>query len=368
MRLLLIVLLLSLPTSLRAGEIIRVAVVENATDAVLTSRSGFTIKTASGTRLGRPSTSAEIGIQKGITINGRDSLEKELLFVPSSGGKILLNQSPYEGTFRIKKTPEGLLITNEVDLERYLEGVVPAEMPPDWEREALKAQAVISRTYALYKKKENQGKGYDLAGSVLGQVYKGSISDPRTSSAISQTRGKVLTYDEELALTFFHSTSAGPTEDASERWNIDLPYLKGVSCPLDRDSPYFQWERTITLRDLEEGLQKLGYPVGAVATLTPLQWSRAGRLLTVRILYDGGEIILKAEDLRKALGFRVLPSTHFAIDSFGREIYIRGSGYGHGVGLCQWGANVMARQGLNFEEILLYYYPGVILSSYEELK
>jgi len=369
MRLVMLALLFfSLPTSLSAGEIIRVAVIENATRVVLTSRDGFSVKSGSGVKMGRPITSAEIGVQKGITLNRRDSLEKELLFVPSPGGKIFLNQSPYEGIFRIRKIGESLLVTNEIDLERYLEGVVPAEMPPDWEGEALKVQAVISRTYALYKKKENQGKGYDLAGSVLGQVYKGGIADPRTSASIAQTRGKVLAFGEELALTFFHSTSAGPTEDASERWNIDLPYLKGVSCPLDRDSPYFQWERTITLHDLEQGLRKLGYPVAAVATLTPLQWSRGGRILTVRILHDGGEIILKAEDLRKALGFRVLPSTHFMIDSFGRELHIRGNGYGHGVGLCQWGANVMAQQGLKSEEILLYYYPGVTLRSYEEIK
>ena len=369
MRVLLAALLFfSLPVSLRAGEIIRIAVVENAAHLLLTSHEGFFVKSISGIKLGRPLVSAEIGIQKGITVNRRDSLEKELLFIPSQGDKISLNKTPYEGILRVKRTAEGLLVTNEVELERYLQGVVPAEMPPDWEGEALKAQAVISRTYALYKKKENQGKGYDLAGSVLGQVYKGAIADPRTSASIAQTRGMVLTYEDELALTFFHSTSAGPTEDASERWNIDLPYLKGVSCPLDRDSPYFQWERTITLRDLEEALRRSGYSVRAVATLTPLQWSRAGRLLTVRILHDGGEIILKAEDLRKALGFRILPSTHFAIDSFGREIHIRGNGYGHGVGLCQWGANVMAQQGLKFEEILLYYYPGVTLRSYEEIK
>lgn len=369
MRLFIIALLLfSFPASLNAGEIIRIAVVENAKQVVLTSRDGFFVKSGAGVKLGRQMNSAEIGIQKGITVNRKDSLEKELLFVPVSGGRISLGQAPYEGIFRVRKTPDGLLVTNELDLERYLEGVVPAEMPPDWEGEALKAQAVISRTYALYKKRENQGRGYDLAGSVLGQVYKGGIADPRTSFSIAKTRGQVLTYDGELALTFFHSTSAGPTEDASERWNIDRPYLKGVSCPLDRDSPYFQWERTITLRDLEEGLRKAGHPVRAVATLTPLQWSRAGRLLTVRILHDGGEIILKAEELRKALGFRVLPSTHFTIDSFGRDLQVRGNGYGHGVGLCQWGANVMARQGLKFEEILLYYYPGVTLKSYEEIK
>lgn len=357
-------------TAARAGETIRVALVENAAQVSITSSEGFFIKTPSGERLSsHPLTSADIQIQKGLAVNRQDTLEKELFFLPRRGGKITVNRQTYDGVIRVKKKPEGLLVVNEIDLERYLQGVVPAEMPPDWELEALKVQAVISRTYALYQKESRKEKDYDLVNSVLGQVYQGdSVKDRRTSLAIVQTKGQVVTYEGALALTFFHSTSAGPTEDASERWNISLPYLKGVSCPLDRDSPYHEWKRTISLDDLEAALGKMGYPVGAIATLTPLQWSRAGRLLTVRILYSGGELIVKAEDLRKALGYKVLPSTRFTIDSFGREVQIRGMGYGHGVGLCQWGAKVMAESGLNFDEILLYYYPGVTLQSYEEIK
>ncbi|TAK09079.1 MAG: SpoIID/LytB domain-containing protein [Candidatus Manganitrophaceae bacterium] len=359
-----------LPTAAWAGETIRVALVENAAQVLVTSSEGFFIKTPSGERLSdHPVTSAEIRIQKGLVVNRKETLEKELLFLPRRGGKIAVNRQIFDGVISIKKRPEGLLVVNEIDIERYLQGVVPAEMPPDWEMEALKVQAVISRTYALYQRESRRGKEYDLVNSVLGQVYQGdSIKDSRASLAIAQTRGQVLTYEGGLALTFFHSTSAGPTEDASERWNISLPYLKGVSCPLDRDSPYHEWKRTISLDALESALGKMGYPVGAIATLAPLQWSRAGRLLTVRILYSGGELIVKAEDLRKALGYKILPSTHFTIDSFGREVQIRGMGYGHGVGLCQWGAKVMAESGLNFDEILLYYYPGVTLQSYEEIK
>ena len=363
-------LLLFLPAAAWAEETIRVALIENAAQVLVTSSEGFFIKTPAGQRLSdHPLPSAEIRIQKGLLVNRKETPEKELVFLPRRGGKIAVNRQVYDGIIRVKKKPEGLLVINEVDLERYLQGVVPAEMPPDWELEALKVQAVISRTYALYQRENRKGKEYDLINSVLGQVYQGeSVENSRTSLAIAQTRGQVLTYQGALALTFFHSTSAGPTEDASERWNIALPYLKGVSCPLDRDSPYHEWKRTISLDDLEAALGKMGYPVGAIATLTPLRWSRAGRLLTVRVLYAGGELILKADDLRKALGYKILPSTHFTIDSLGREVKISGMGYGHGVGLCQWGAKVMAESGLNFDEILLYYYPGVTLQSYEEIK
>jgi stage II sporulation protein D len=367
---LIVLFLFFFPTAAPGAEIIRVALIENAAQVLVTSSEGFFIKTSSGDLLRQhPLTSAELRIQKGLTVNREETDQQELFFLPRRGGKIAINRHLYDGTIRIKMKNGGLLVVNEVDLERYLQGVVPAEMPPDWELEALKVQSVISRTYALYQRESRKGKEYDLVNTVLGQVYKGeSVKDSRASLAIAQTKGQVLTYEGALALTFFHSTSAGPTEDASERWDMPLPYLKGVSCPLDRDSPYFEWERTIPLDDLEAALGKLGHPVGAIATLTPLQWSRAGRLLTVRILYSGGELIIKTEDLRKALGYKTLPSTRFTIERFGKEVQIRGMGYGHGVGLCQWGAKVMAESGLNFDEILLYYYPGVTLQPYEEIK
>ncbi|MFY9269182.1 MAG: SpoIID/LytB domain-containing protein [Candidatus Manganitrophaceae bacterium] len=352
------------------GETIRVALQEGVQQVHLSSREEFFVMTPAGEKITpQPLSSADIRVKKSLIFNGKERSEKELLFLPRRGGKIIINRQTYDGLIRVKRKPEGLLVVNEIDIERYLRGVVPAEMSPDWEPEALKVQAVISRTYALYQRENRKQKDFDLVNTVLGQVYQGeSGEDGRASAAISKTKGKVLTYEGGLAVTFFHSTSAGPTEDAAERWNISAPYLKGVNCPLDRDSPYHDWKRSIPLETLERALEKIGYSVGAIATLTPLEWSRAGRLLTVRILSSGGEWIIKAEDLRKALGYKVLPSTRFTVESFGKEIRINGMGYGHGVGLCQWGAKVMAEKGLSFDEILLYYYPGVRLQSYEEIK
>ncbi|MBI3358904.1 MAG: SpoIID/LytB domain-containing protein [Nitrospirae bacterium] len=352
------------------AETLRVILMEEHGIVRLTSTKPFTVHTGSS-RVSVESAYqvAEISLRKGVTtpagiaVNGINSLQKMLTFVPQRGGKLFVNGLPYLGSILIKARNGALSVVNEVDLEEYLQGVVPAEMPSDWPMDALKTQAVISRTYALYQKRNNTNKEYDLPASVLGQVYKGeSVTHPRAVEAIEKTEGIIATYKGDAALTYFHSTSAGPTEDADERWGIDFPYLKGVSCPLDFASPYFTWQKEIPLSTLENSLDKVG--VGAIATLTPLSYSKAGRILMVRILHARGETFLKAEELRRLLGYQTLPSTHFKIDSFGKILKISGMGWGHGVGLCQWGAKVMAERGLEYDEIVQYYYPGVKLQHY----
>ncbi len=130
----------------------------------------------------------------------------------------------------------GLLVVNDLDLEAYVKSVVPSEVPVTWPFEALKAQAIVARTFALHKKAERGGQAFDVDATVQSQVYGGLGSeDPRASEAVDATAGIVVMYEGRLALTSYHSTSAGPTEDAAEVWGIDLPYLKGVACPFDED-------------------------------------------------------------------------------------------------------------------------------------
>jgi stage II sporulation protein D len=252
-------------------------------------------------------------------------------------------------------------VINELDLESYVAGVVRWEMNPAWHPEALKAQAVAARTYALYQQQANAGREYDLVSSTQDQVYRGRSNDPRVQYAVEATRGLVLMHDKSPILAAFFSTAAGPTEDAFTVWAKDLPYLKGVDCPFDANSPYFRWRATFKLEDLEAGLRRQGIVIGTIANLTTLTHSRAGRVVRLRVLHSGGELILRGEELRRAIGYTVIPSTLFEVELVGREAVLSGRGAGHAVGLCQWGAKELAVLGYTFSTILHYYFPGTDL-------
>jgi stage II sporulation protein D len=255
---------------------------------------------------------------------------------------------------------DGMLsVINELDIEEYVKGVVPSEMSAGWHPEALKVQAVAARTYALYQKMLNGGRDYDVVAGTQDQVYRGRHGvDQRVREAVETTRGLVVAYENSPILAAFSSTAAGPTEDAMTVWAKDLPYLKGVECPFDENSPYYQWRTQFTVGELEQALRRQGLSVGTIATFTPYSYSRAGRVDRVRILHSGGELILRGQDLRKAVGYSVIPSTQFEVDALGHDVILTGRGSGHAVGLCQWGAKEMAEQGHSYASILRYYFPG----------
>jgi stage II sporulation protein D len=256
----------------------------------------------------------------------------------------------------------GVLVINHVDLEEYVKGVVPAEINSAWHFEMLKVQAVAARTYALYQHMLSPSREYDVVASIQDQVYRGRQGvDARVEQAVESTRGQVVTYQNAPIYAAFSSTAAGLTEDAVVVWSKDLPYLKGVECPFDLESPFFQWKASFKLETLEKNLRQQGFAVGAIATMMPLSHSRAGRVATLRILHSKGELILRGEELRKAVGYTVILSTQFTIDSIGEEVVLSGYGAGHAVGLCQWGAKELAQLGYSYSSILRYYYPGTDL-------
>jgi stage II sporulation protein D len=252
----------------------------------------------------------------------------------------------------------GLSVINELDLEEYVKGVVPSEMNAAWHSEALKVQAVAARTYALYQKMLNDGRDYDVVAGTQDQVYRGRDGlDQRVHDAVETTRGLVVAYRNAPILAAFSSTAGGPTEDAMNVWAKDLPYLKGVDCPFDENSPYYQWRAQFTIDELEQSLRKHGMTVGTIATLTPFSYTRAGRVDRLRILHSHGELVLRGQDLRKAVGYGIIPSTQFEIDALGHDVILSGRGSGHAVGLCQWGAKEMAERGHSYTSILRYYFP-----------
>ncbi len=285
-----------------------------------------------------------------------------------AGGGGALTKWPVRGGVQVWQRGRGLLVVNEVGIEDYVMGVVPAEVNAGWHPEVLKAQAVAARTYALYQRTLNAGREYDVVAGTQDQVYQGLRGvDERVAQAVDSTRGVVVSHQGRPIYAAFSSTAAGPTEDSMNVWSKDLPYLRGVDCPFDTNSPYYRWRVSVPFDKLERSLRHMGLPVGSIASLTPFGYSRAGRVTRLRVLHSQGELILRGEDLRKVVGYSTLPSTRFDVESGAQEVVFTGFGSGHGVGMCQWGAKQLAELGYPFQTILSYYYPGTELKSVAEV-
>ena len=365
----LVFLLLPVPGS--ANDLIRVLLVQDAQRLEVSAAGGLTVRLPNGETRVVADTVVARPIPGGLTVNG-ETVAGDSIVVRSRNGDLTVRngsngggeQKPLVVTGSLKLLVRGgaLQLVNEVDLEEYTKGVVPAEMSPAWHPEALKAQAVVARTYALYQRTLNAARDYDLVATVQDQVYQGRQGiDQRVQQAVESTRGLAVAYQNAPIYAAFSSTAAGPTEDAVNVWSKDLPYLKGVDCPFDENAPRYQWRTALKLSELENTFRRQGVDVGAIASLTPFAYSRAGRVTKLRILHSRGELILRGEDFRRLIGYSVIPSTQFDVDVMGWELVLSGRGAGHAVGLCQWGAKEMAEHGYSYATILAYYFPGTEL-------
>ncbi|MGC8716936.1 MAG: SpoIID/LytB domain-containing protein [bacterium] len=263
------------------------------------------------------------------------------------GEDIYINGNPYRGSVRILFRGEKILVINILPLEDYLYSVVPSEMPYYWPIEALKAQAVLARTYTLKALSRNSKKDYDLTDSIDSQLYKGKTEEHQsTNEAVDATKGEVVLYNNLLAEVFYHSTCGGHTEDATNIWNIEkLPYLKGVECNYCTESQWKSWQRVIKREDWKNLIGD-----GDMS----IRYDSSGRLM-----YINGISGTKVRDVFH------LPSTFIVgIEVKEDRVIINGKGNGHGVGLCQWGARGMAERGFNYKEIIAYYFPGVTVDAY----
>jgi len=279
--------------------------------------------------------------------------------VGSMKGDLLVMGTRYSGNINVWKGESGLYLINELPMEEYIKDVVTEEVGPNWEMEALKAQAVVSRTYALYQKRMNGDSIYHLASSVLHQVYKGNNHDVRVAYAVAETNGEILTFDNRPIAAFFHSTCGGRTENPEDVFGKSYPYLRSVqsNCEI---SPYWIWERRIQITEIERALNMSGIKVISIKSYTSTK-----RVKQLNITSDAKITTINATDLRKALGWSRLPSTNFTIVREGDSMIFEGKGYGHGVGLCQWSTQEMAREGKNYKEILSFFYPGTIIQLHE---
>src|SRR3989338_172331 len=298
--------------------------------------------------------------QYGIQIN-QTFAQVRKLELKSNEGKIAVNGRLYTGTFIVYVDPgKGLTFVHDVSVEEYLRGVLPLEVNPRWPVEALKAQAVVARTFALFKAIEKKDQPYMLTDKVTSQVYGGELYRQKaTDEAVRLTQGEVLTYQNQIIPAYFHANCGGRTEKADEVWPVvPNPVLQGVVCLYCKGLKHSSWSLSLPLKDIEKVMQKRGYPAKNLSGLLFEDFDLSGRSRKVRLKYPYGESVIKADDFRSFIGNDRLKSLKVQVTVKEGVAHFKGKGWGHGIGFCQWGAKGQAAQGRNYREILLFYLPG----------
>lgn len=331
-----------------------------------------------------------------VLSGGGHSMEMETREFSNEDGSCLavaldtkaLKQACYPGSFAFRAKNGKLDAINIVDVEDYLRGVIPYEIGKlDSSRiEALKAQAVAARTYAYKHFNSREALGFDVYADTKDQVYKGlEGSTPLTDAAVKATAGVVITYNGEFIIAYYHSTCGGKTETLAT-WNRpDLPYLKSTSdlmkdgTPYCKESSYTKWDRTFTDKEVLEMVRRnadeakakySGFKPESIKKIKSIKIKDklpGGRIMTLQVLTDKGTLEILTDRTRWLFkkGSNILPSSKFSIKHDGSTWTLTGSGFGHGVGMCQMGVRARAKDGQSFEQILTHYYPGITLEKFQ---
>lgn len=286
------------------------------------------------------------------------------LRVTSALGSIKVNRKGYSGVVELSVSNGGLLIVNELPLEKYLVGLINSEISSTWPMESIKTQAVIARTYAVAKRDERKRAYYHLESTVMDQAYDGSdMEDSRAARGVNETSGQVLTWDGKVIQAFYHATCGGRTEASENVWGFALPYLKGVDCEYCANGNSNRWEIALPLTKIAAALKLPG-----VADIKAGVRNGRGRLKDLIIGASKGTVVMPATKFRMSVGSTVVKSTNFTLRLDDGVAYLNGTGYGHGVGLCQWGARQRALDGFTYSEILSYYYPGTEIRDIKDIR
>ncbi len=302
-----------------------------------------------------------------------DLKNKVKFVVKSSDGRgIWVGQKRYSGILNLLVLDSEILVINILGIEKYLSSVVGSEMPAKWPLEALKAQAIASRTYAL---KQKGNPIYDVDSTQKNQVYNGLESRTyKTVRAVRSTRSLVLTYKNKLINALFHSSSGGMTENSQDVWKNEYPYLSSVR-DFDRNNPKLQWKKKFSSGEL----QKLFPEIGGIKKIEILNITNTGRVKIVQIFGKYGSDQILGVDIRKRMNlkstfmrFKFIEDKKYISDNdnsnnpIEKTLIVFGQGSGHGVGMSQWGARYMASKGQKAERILKHFYKGVRIKPFSK--
>jgi stage II sporulation protein D len=357
---------------------LRVAIKNKVSEVKVGSSTTAVVKDAAGRPLGEiQGMNAFVAEQRGNSV-ALDQWQSGLIWIePSNGGFAWIGDRWYRGRTLVVPTKDGLTAVNYVDLEHYLYSVLGGEMNGNWPQEALKAQAVAARSYALYQRKSGNNI-FDVGDTAAWQVYRGVQDEsPGTQAAVEATKSQVLICNKKLPCrgqiieAVFHSASGGHTEDVENVWLQPLPYLRGVP-DFDQKAPVYEWSKSFTGSQMSSLISGVG-KVLCMEPEAPPRPMKTGRVKKMKVVGEGGTKTVTGDDLREALGLR---STLFAIGPDCSQISLKsgpkptppttftvnGRGFGHGLGMSQWGAYQMALEKKNYQQIVLHYYTDTELA------
>lgn len=351
----------------------RAALPETVRVAVLTDLSRLELQAhnavlfSKGDRIQLPANAVIVVKERSVLINGREFPTPVSIH---NSSPILINGKRYHGDLEITAST----LINRIPMDVYLRGVLSSEMPEGWPLEALKAQAVVSRTYVYKKILAGRDGPFDIGATELHQKYDFLDVNQKIDDAVSQTEGLILLYRDEPIEAFFHSCSGGRTESSRDIFQRDLPYLRSIPDPYCGGNGRFSWSLALSSSQLLDALKRVQtqdfnavHGGVAIRDLRIYRRTSSGRVKEFALILENGETYVVAGNaLRLAVdpkSFKSLLIDVITRERRGGENYftLEGRGYGHGVGMSQWGAKEMAERGFSFRQILSHYYPGTTI-------
>lgn len=340
----------------QAAVQLRVAIEQGARQVQVGSSTNAIVRNSAGEKVGEI---AAMNSFSAVPNSGNVALanwqSQQLWIEPSNDGYVWIDNRWYRGKTQLVPTGNGVTAINHVDIEQYLASVVGAEMIASWPQEALKAQAVAARSYALHERSKSSSPLFDLGDTQGHQVYKGITSETNTTqAAVAATSGQVMTYNGSVILAAFHSSSGGHTENVEDVWIQPLPYLRGVP-DFDQGTPSYQWTQSFSSSELGRKISG----VGNVTAIAPVKVTPNGRIESVQVRGTQGTRTMDGDAFRRALS---LKSALFTAAPTAGGFQLKGKGFGHGIGMSQWGAYNLASQGTGYQQILAHYYQNTTLA------
>jgi len=332
-------------------------------------------------RLDRCDVRPDPGDPNGVMLGTRRLSNPVVRVLPDTDGALSYNDRRYRGYLVARRLGDGFLVINVVDIESYLRGVLRGELPRYFHSETYVVQAIVSRTYALYQRLVNGGqRPWDVTADTSSQVYRGIEGESsKSDQAVESTTGIVCAWDSpqgrKIFCTYFSSTCGGMNQDVRNvKGGPPIGPLAGnVKCPYCTQAEWYTWPTQTISKEritstVKPFLVKSGYThadkLAQIEDIQVLSKTPSGRAVTLRLIDRNGMVVdMRAEDFRLLIdNGRSIKSAQFDVQIEPNVIrFVNGRGYGHGIGLCQHGADAMVRQNYNAGQILEYYYPGCVL-------